>query len=89
MDTQMIIDELQKCQNINELRKVNQYCYKKIGILVQMAALNFTVGDKVSWDSAGVGDRISGVIIKLLAKKARVKVGAVIWTVGITLLKKS
>jgi hypothetical protein len=87
MDTEKIIGNLQNCNDIEELHKINSYCYKKIGILIQMKALSFSIGDRVCWESKG--DLIRhGIISKILSKKAEVRIkSGEIWTVGITFLK--
>ena len=89
MDTKMIIEELKKCKNIEELRKVNSYCYKKIGILNQLLILEFSLGDKISWDSIKEGCVKTGKIIKISRKKVQVKIENVVWTLPASIIRKA
>ena len=51
------------------------------------AKASLSVGDTVSWTSSRTGAPMSGELIKINRKNAKVQTGITIWTVPMTMLK--
>ena len=51
------------------------------------ARSSLSVGDTVSWTSSRTGSAMSGELVKINRKNAKVQSGITIWTVPMTMLK--